>query len=152
MSKSRFRGRSEHALDGKGRLNFPSRFREVLTDYDSEVLMVAPWAGSHLRAFPLPEWEILENTLMSKGREQARLGKLVRYVVGGVHECNLDKQGRVLVPQSLRNEVNLQKDVMLVGMLTHVEIWDRETWRLENEATGENFGDFDEQLANMGIF
>ncbi len=152
MIKSRFRGRSEHALDGKGRLNFPSRFREVLTQYDSDVLMVAPWGRTHLRAFPVPEWEMLENKLMTEGLEQTGLSRLIRYIVGGVHECSIDKQGRVLVPQSLRNEVSLQKDIMLVGMLAHVEIWDMETWRLENQATSENFDGFEEQFAKMGIF
>lgn len=152
MNKSRFRSRSEHALDAKGRLNFPSRFREVLNEYDSETLMVAPWGRKHLRAFPLSEWEILENTLMSEGKEKPGLAKLIRYVVGGVAECNLDKQGRVQLPVHLRNEVNLTKEIMLVGMLNHVEIWDQETWRHENQTTSDNFDDFDDQLSQMGIF
>ncbi len=150
--KSRFRSRSEHALDGKGRLNFPSRFRDVLSQYDSEVLMVAPWGKTHLRAFPIPEWESFENTLMTEGRKQKGLARLIRYVVGSVAECPLDKQGRILLPPHLRGEASLQREVVLVGMLNHVEIWDRETWEKENLATSENFEEFDEQFAEMGIF
>jgi MraZ protein len=133
-------------------LNFPSRFRDVLSQYDSEVLMVAPWGKTHLRAFPIPEWESFENTLMTEGRKQKGLARLIRYVVGSVAECPLDKQGRILLPPHLRGEASLQREVVLVGMLNHVEIWDRETWEKENLATSENFEEFDEQFAEMGIF
>ncbi|WP_136798725.1 MULTISPECIES: division/cell wall cluster transcriptional repressor MraZ [Desulfosediminicola] len=150
--KNRFRSRSEHTLDGKGRLNIPSRFREVLQQYDSDVLMIAPWGKTHLRAFPVPEWEAFENTLMTEGRKQKGLARIMRYVVGSVAECGLDKQGRVLVPPHLRGEASLQREVVLVGMLNHVEIWDKETWEEENQATSENFAEFDEQFAEMGIF
>jgi MraZ protein len=133
-------------------LNFPSRFRDVLSQYDSEVLMVAPWGKTHLRAFPIPEWESFENTLMTEGRKQKGLARLIRYVVGSVAECPLDKQGRILLPPHLREEASLQREVVLVGMLNHVEIWDKETWEKENLATSENFEEFDEQFAEMGIF
>lgn len=152
MAKSRFRSTTEHALDSKGRLNFPSRFREVLNQYDSEILMVAPWGKNHLRAFPLPEWEILEDRLMTEGREKPDLANFIRYVVGGVAECSLDKQGRVQLPVQLRAKVSLAKNIMLVGMIRHVEIWDKETWQQDNEATSENFDSFNEQLSQMGIF
>lgn len=114
--------------------------------------MVAPWGKTHLRAFPTPEWESFENTLMTEGRKQKGLARLMRYVVGSVAECALDKQGRILLPQHLRGEANLQREVVLVGMLSHVEIWDKETWEEENQATSEKFEEFDEQFAEMGIF
>ncbi len=133
-------------------MNIPSRFREVLQQYDSDVLMIAPWGKTHLRAFPVPEWEAFENTLMTEGRKQKGLARIMRYVVGSVAECGLDKQGRVLVPPHLRGEASLQREVVLVGMLNHVEIWDKETWEEENQATSENFAEFDEQFAEMGIF
>lgn len=152
MVKSRFRSTTEHTLDSKGRLNFPSRFREVLNQYDSDILMVAPWGRDHLRAFPLPEWEILEDRLLTEGREKPDLASFIRYVVGGVAECSLDKQGRVQLPAQLRGKVNLSKNVMLVGMIRHVEIWDRDVWQRDNDATSENFDSFNEQLSQMGIF
>lgn len=114
--------------------------------------MIAPWGKTHLRAFPVPEWEAFENTLMTEGRKQKGLARIMRYVVGSVAECGLDKQGRVLVPPHLRGEASLQREVVLVGMLNHVEIWDKETWEEENQATSESFAEFDEQFAEMGIF
>ena len=83
MIQSRFRSRSEHTLDEKGRLNLPSRFREVLRQYESEMLMIAPWGRLHLRVYPLSGWEILENKLLTEGREEKDIDRFVRYMVGG---------------------------------------------------------------------
>jgi MraZ protein len=152
MIQSRFRSRSEHVLDDKGRLNFPSRFRDVLRQYESEILMVTSWGKHHLRAFPLSVWEILENKLLTEGRGQEGIASFVRYVVGGVTECTLDKQGRILLPQSLRADANLRKDVVLTGMLDWIEIWDKEAWLRENETTRDGFEAFDQSLARLGIF
>jgi MraZ protein len=151
LTTSRFRGRSDHALDIKGRLNIPSRFRDVLAQYDTEELMVTSW-GDHLRAFPVSQWEILENKLLADGREQPGLTSFIRLVVSGVTPCLPDKQGRVLIPPSLRSEAGIVKDVVLTGMLDYVEIWDKRAWELENQATRSNFGDYKESLARLGIF
>ncbi|MDJ0621351.1 MAG: division/cell wall cluster transcriptional repressor MraZ [Desulfocapsaceae bacterium] len=159
QSKSRFRSRSDHTLDTKGRLSFPSRFRDVLRRLDSDIMMITTW-GNHLRAFTLEEWELLETKLLEEGREQKLLGdkekqknraRAVRYVLSGVNECNLDKQGRLLLPQSLRNEAKLQKEVVLVGMINHVEIWDKDAWQAENPTSEEILDGFDEDLDDLGI-
>lgn len=149
--KVRFRSMSDHTLDGKGRLNFPSRFREVLGQYESEMLMITPWGNGHLRVYPVTEWEILEDKLMTDGRKQPGMSKFIRKVVGGVSECSLDKQGRVLLPQNLRNEVGISREVKLIGMLDYVEIWDKMDYHTENQATNETFEDFDQQLAELGV-
>ena len=151
LTAGRFRGRSEHALDIKGRLNIPGRFRDVIAQYDSEELMVTSW-GDHLRAFPVSQWEVLENKLLTNGREQPGLTNFIRLGVSGVTPCFPDKQGRVLIPPSLRSEVGIVKDVVLTGMLDYVEIWNKDAWELENQATRENFGDYKESLARLGIF
>ena len=151
MIRGRFRSRTEHTLDAKGRLNFPSRFREVLRQCDSEVLMIAPW-NKHLRAYPVAEWEALETKLLTQGGEQAGIASFVRYVVGGVVECSLDKQGRIRLPSDLRIDAGMQKDIVLTGMLDWVEIWDKDAWRVENQSTKGNFDDHEGSLAKMGIF
>ncbi|MEA3466695.1 MAG: division/cell wall cluster transcriptional repressor MraZ [Thermodesulfobacteriota bacterium] len=148
--KSRFRSKSEHSLDSKGRLNFPSRFREVLAQYGSETLMVTTW-GKHLRAYPVSEWETIEDKLLDQGKEQPRMTSFIRLVLAGVTECNLDKQGRILLSVALRADTRIGKDVILTGMRDWVEIWDKDAWLLEVQATRENFDSFDEGLAKLGI-
>ncbi len=148
--KSRFRSKSDHSLDIKGRLNFPSRFRDVLAQYGSEMLIVVPWM-EHLRAYPVSEWEELEDKLIDQGREQPRFAGFVRLVLAGVTECNLDKQSRILLPQTLRSQVGIEKEVVLTGMRDWVEIWDKESWERELQSTRESFDSFDEGLSKLGI-
>ena len=148
----RFRSHSEHSLDLKGRLNIPARFRDVLREqYNSEELIVTHWEKC-LRAYPVAEWEALEEKLLARGENQPDFGRFVRYVIAGVNECPVDKQGRILLPPTLRTGMGIEKDVAVVGMLRHFEIWDKNAWDEETRSTRQNFGDFREGLANLGIF
>jgi len=149
-SGARFRSRSEHSLDAKGRLNIPSRFREVLREAYSESLIVTNWQKS-LKAYPVAEWEILEEKLVTEGRMQPGFADFVRYVISGVTECSLDKQGRILLPASLRSEFGISKQVVLNGMLDHFEIWDKTAWQNEVRRTREDFASFSEGLSSLGI-
>lgn len=150
MPELRFRSRSEHTLDPKGRLNIPTRFREVLREMYTESLIVTNWNKS-LKAFPVEEWEKLEEKLLNEGRTKQGLGDFVRYVISGVTECQLDKQGRILLPGSLRNEFKIEKDIILNGMLDHFEIWDKNDWMEETGRTRKNFHNFEPDLSSMGI-
>jgi MraZ protein len=149
--KSRFRRKSDHSLDGKGRLHFPSRFREVVAQYESADLMIVPWK-KHLRIYPISEWEIIEDTLIDKGREEPSIVHIIRLLLAGAVDCRLDKQGRILLPAGLRSDTHTGKEVVLTGMRDWVEIWDTEAWELENKTTRENFDSFDEGLSKLGIF
>jgi MraZ protein len=152
MAKSRFRSKYDHTIDEKGRLSFPSRFREVLRQYDSEVLIVIPWWDNHLRAYPLSEWEVLEDKLKAEDREQPEdLAKIIRYFESESIECVLDKQGRILLPPSLRSELGLKKDIVLIGMMDRVEIWDKDTWNEERKAGREHFGEHQASIRKLGI-
>lgn len=150
MSEFRFRSRSEHVLDAKGRLNIPTRFREVLLEVYSNALVVTNWQKS-LKAYPVDEWEALEETLLTKGRSQPGMSAFIRYVISGVIECSLDKQGRILLPAPLRNEFGMSKEVVLNGMLDHFEIWDKGAWQNEVRRTREDFTSFRDGLSSLGI-
>lgn len=151
VAKSRFRGRSEHALDEKGRLNIPARFREVLQRDYTEILMVTNWHKG-LKAYPVSEWQELEDILLSQDASKAGLPSgFVRYVISGVVECPLDKQGRIQLPSSLRAEFGLNKDVVLNGMLNNFEIWDKGAWQDETRRTRDKFEVFVPGLESLGI-
>ena len=149
-SKSRFRSRSEHILDAKGRLNIPSRFREVLEYQGNGQLMVTNWHKC-LKAFPVKVWERIETTLLVQGKKQPGMDSFRRYVISGVTECSLDKQGRILLPPTLRSDFDLKKDVVLNGMLDHFEIWDKTAWEKETKLTRDKFSDFEQSLSALGI-
>lgn len=145
-----FRGRSEHTLDGKGRLNIPTRFREVLRRQYDERLMVVPW-NNCLKAYPLPQWEEVEMTLLATGKKQPDMVKMVRFMLGGVVECSLDKNGRILLPAKVRDDCRLEKDILVSGMITYFEIWDKLTWEKVNQPTGDDFDNFEQNLLDIGL-
>lgn len=146
-----FRGRSEHALDEKGRLNIATRFREVLRRQYDERLMITPWHNC-LKAYPLPQWEEMEMTLRAEGKKNPNMVKLIRFMVGGVVECSLDKQGRVLLPLNLRSDCGLDKEVVVNGMITYFEIWNKKTWEADNKPSSDNFQNFEQTLLELGLF
>ncbi len=125
MLRGRFRSRSGHTLDAKGRLNIPSRFRDALHEYDSDTLMLVP-LGDHIRAYPLEIWAETEERLIDQGMMSGEAESVI-YMVGGAEECPLDKQGRILLKPGLREEGFIpNKDVMLTGMVKWFEIQDKE--------------------------
>ncbi|MFH0782317.1 MAG: division/cell wall cluster transcriptional repressor MraZ [Pseudomonadota bacterium] len=151
MGGRRFRSKYDHTIDEKGRLSFPSRFREVLCQHESDVLIVIPWEN-HLRIYPLLEWENLENKLKTEDREQSEdLDKIIRYLESESYECVLDKQGRLLLPPVLRTELDLKKDIVLIGMIERVEIWDKETWSVERKLGQEHFRENKANIKKKGI-
>jgi len=147
-----FRGRSDHNLDGKGRLSLPARFQEVLRrQYKDERLMVFPWQKC-LKAYPLARWEELELNLMATGKNRPETIKMVRYMLGGVVECQPDRQGRILLPQKMRGDCNLDREVLVSGMISYFEIWNQKAWEEENHPTPEDFRSFELNLLEHGLF
>ena len=147
----RFRSRSEHVLDAKGRLNIATRFREALRSQGDERLMVIPWHNC-IRAYPLPHWEELEMTLLAQGQKSPETVKLIRYMIGGAEECVLDKQGRILLSATLREDCSIKKEIVVNGMITYFEIWDKGVWETKNKPTGEDFQNFEQVLQELGLF
>ena len=128
MSQSVLRGKSEHNLDAKGRLNIPSRFQDVLRESGVEAFLVVPWFD-HLRAYLPAKWDETEAKLLDQGPALAThesFNDWLRMVVGSVVECMPDKQGRILIPPELRSEAGLTKEVILLGIRDYFEIWDKQ--------------------------
>lgn len=145
-----FRGRSEHSLDDKGRLNIPTRFREVLRVQYDERLMVTPW-NKCLKAYPVLQWEKMEIQLLEHLQDQPDMKKMIRYMIGGVVECPLDKQGRILLPPKLREEVGINKEVVITGVMTYFEILDKQIWEADNKPSATDFESFEVSLLKSGL-
>jgi len=144
-----FRGRSDHILDAKGRLSIATRFRDVLRRQYDERLMVTPWHNC-LRAYPMPRWEEMETVLRNSDRKQPGMVKLVRWM-SGAEECGLDKQGRILIPPKIREDSRINKEVVVNGMLTFFEVWDKSVWDELNKPTPEDFDNFEQTFLDLGL-
>jgi len=124
-----FRGHFEHAIDAKGRTSLPSRFRDVLASTGDvrAVLTPSPFDPC-LHLFPMKAWEEFETKIGALPQFDPNVIRLRRLYVSAAVECEIDKAGRVLVPNSLREHAMLQKDVLWAGMGQTVELWAREKW------------------------
>ncbi|WP_445401342.1 division/cell wall cluster transcriptional repressor MraZ [Zobellella sp. An-6] len=124
------RGAHAISLDTKGRLAIPTRFRDSLRD-ECEGLLVCTIDISNpcLLLYPLVEWEQIEKKLRVLSSTNLQERRLQRLLLGHAAECELDGQGRFLVPGPLRQHAGLEKKIMLVGQLNRFEIWDETRWQ-----------------------
>ena len=146
-----FEGSSEHTLDPKGRLNIPTRFREVIGEiYATDLLKVTIWKNC-LRAYPVAEWEGLMRKLNTDGIKHRLGSKFIRTLVANVVDCPVDKQGRILLPPKIRKDAGIDKEVVVAGILQHFEIWDKAAWQAEFGDMLASFDEFEEIMAAVGV-
>jgi MraZ protein len=121
-----FRGRYEHAIDGKGRTSLPSRFREVLAAQGESRLVITTGLDPCLVAYSMNEWIAFEERLAKLPQLDPMVANLRRIYVSGAIELEVDKLGRLLIPQTLRDHAGLGRDALWAGMGRHVELWAKE--------------------------
>lgn len=123
-----FRGINNLTLDAKGRMAMPSRYRERLLEICGGRIVVTVDRDHCLLVYPLPEWERIEDQLVNLPslNKQARL--LQRLLIGYATECEIDTQGRILLPPMLREFAGLNKKAVLIGQGKKFEIWDEDAW------------------------
>jgi MraZ protein len=126
-----FRGSSFHTIDSKGRIIIPSRFRDVIKAQESNGVMVSRMDGA-LVAYTYDEWRNIETRILSLAEKSENMRRFRRVFIGGAFDCTCDKQDRILIPQNLRQYAELDKEIVLVGVLDHFEIWSRKSWDTEN--------------------
>ncbi len=123
-----FRGQYEHKVTSTGRVSIPSKFREICREkYDEEFFIITNFDRC-LVAYPLQEWSKIENSMSALPQFNENLLASIRYLMGGASDCPVDGQGRVLIPQLLRKHANITQEVVMVGMLKKIEIWDKNIW------------------------
>jgi MraZ protein len=115
-------GEYQHNLDPKGRVFMAARFRDELGEH----FIVTKGLDNCLFIYSLEEWKSLEEKIRTLPLSKAR--NLQRFFFAGAAELEADKQGRVLIPANLREYAFLEKDVMIIGASSRVEIWDRQRW------------------------
>jgi len=149
LNKSFFRGRSLHRLDTKGRLRIPTKFREVLQNHYTDALVLVQ-LGSSLVAYPPEKWNEIESQASGLSQVNTEHRAFLRFI-SGAELCEFDNQGRILIPPMLRKEAGIGEEVMLAGVLTNFEIWDKEAWDKQAGLDKENFPKIMETIAGTGL-
>ncbi len=146
-----FRGRYEYTIDTKGRISIPSKFKEILTrQYDNRLVITN--YDHCLVAFPYQEWSFMEEEIKNLPPLSQDARVFLRFFYSSGIDCVIDRQGRLLIPQSLRDYANLQKDVVLVGGGKMIEIWNKERWEEEFRKAQDTFNRVSDTLSNFGFW
>ena len=138
-------GEYEHSLDAKGRLIMPAKLRIDM----GEKFIVTKGLDGCLFAFSQKEWLNFESKLKALPLSDKNARNFVRFFLSGATECEIDKQGRFLIPANLRAAANLEKDAVIIGVGTRLEIWDKATWdKCDEEISADEIA---ENMTMLGI-
>lgn len=150
-----FRGQFEHTLDGKGRCSLPARFRETLSEIDAtgngDRVILTRTFQKCLVLYPMDKWLNFEEKIRQLPQFDPRVQQLKRVYIAGAIECTIDGNGRLLVPQSMRDFAGLEREVVWVGQLDTMELWSSARW---NSAVDEALQDpkgLAEAMASLGL-
>ncbi|TCT16847.1 MraZ protein [Natranaerovirga pectinivora] len=142
-----FMGEYKHTIDEKGRLIVPSKFRDMLGD----TFVVTKGLDNCLFIYPEQEWQAFEEKLKNLPVANKGARKFTRFFLAGANQCTVDKQGRILVPNNLREFACLDKEVILIGVSNRIEIWSKDNWNTYNNDDDIDMDDIADQMADLGI-
>ncbi|MDO4277938.1 MAG: division/cell wall cluster transcriptional repressor MraZ [Lachnoclostridium edouardi] len=140
-----FMGEYNHTVDVKGRLIVPSRFREQL----GEEFVITKGLDGCLFVYDNTEWKALEEKLHALPLTNANARKVTRFFLAGATACEVDKQGRILLPAVLREFAGIEKEAVLVGVGSRIEIWSKDTWN--KMSTYDDMEEIAESMEGLGI-
>lgn len=142
-----FMGEYLHSVDIKGRISIPSKFRELL----GETFIVTRGLDGCLFVYTREEWNNIERKLKELPFTQKDARAFTRFFFSGACECEIDKQGRVVVPQTLRDFASIDKEVIIIGVSTRVEIWSVEKWNTYTNDSSISFEEIAEKMTDLGF-
>jgi len=145
-----FRGHFEYLVDQKGRIAIPAKFREILSASQEDRLIITNF-DSCLWAYPVSAWQELEKKISKLPQFLPEVKSLQRVFISAACECNLDKQGRFILPISLKEYAQIEKDVMIIGMTQRIEIWAKKRWEEAFAKAQENLNQMQDKLAELGL-
>lgn len=142
-----FLGEFEHTIDGKGRLTIPAKFRDELA---SGVVITRGLDGC-LWAYNRSEWEKLADKISNLPTTNPNARNFARFMFSSAFDSIPDRQGRILIPQNLRDYANIDSETIVIGVMNRVEIWNPDQWRSVITGVEGDPDAFVSQLEDLGI-
>lgn len=142
-----FFGEYNHNLDAKGRMSLPAKFREHLSD----VFYLTRGLDNCLYVYPEAEWRVIEEKLKALPTTSKTARAYKRLFFSGASQVSFDKQGRIMIPSVLREHAHLDKETVVIGVSTHIEIWSQEQWLAYNDDATLSYEDIAEEISSLGI-
>lgn len=142
-----FIGEYQHTLDAKNRAIMPSKFREKLGDR----FVMTKGLDNCLFVYSQNEWSIVEEKLKSLPMTNKDARAFLRFFFAGASECELDKQGRIVIPTNLKEYARIDRELVIIGISTRIEIWSKEEWNKFNSDANISYEDVAEKMSQLGI-
>lgn len=142
-----FIGEYEHSVDAKGRVIMPVKLREDI----GEKFIVTKGLDGCLFAYSISEWTNFEEKLKTLPLTNKNARDFVRFFLSGAVECEIDKQGRFLIPGNLRIYATLEKEIIIIGVGTRIEIWNKEEWKKYSSDENISADEIAENMTMLGI-
>jgi len=142
-----FIGEYNHNLDSKGRLAVPAKFRVSL----KKGAIVTKGLDNCLFLYSKEQWQKMAEKLGSLPTGQAKARAFARHMIAGAMDVEFDSQGRITLPEYLRNFASLNKKTIIAGLYNHLEIWDEEAWNKYKKQAEKNSNEIAESLSDLGV-
>ncbi|MEK7635949.1 MAG: division/cell wall cluster transcriptional repressor MraZ [Patescibacteria group bacterium] len=142
-----FIGEFKHNLDSKGRIAMPVKFRNKLTGG----AIITRGLDRCLFVFGNKDWEVLAQKLITLPLSQANSRAFSRLMLAGAMDVEIDKQGRILIPDYLREYAGLKKETIFAGLYNRIEIWESDNWKQYKTKTESQSDEIAEKLSELGI-
>ena len=142
-----FRGQYEHAIDDKGRLSIPAKLREAL---EQEKKLVLTSSDGYITAYPLKTWRELEARIRANPTFKRDRRDFLRVVYSSAEDVEIDPQGRILLSQGLRQRAGITREVVIIGVMDEVEIWDKSRWLAKLSASPSS-EELSAKLGDLGV-
>lgn len=148
MGNFNFIGNYSYTIDEKNRFNIPAKFRKQLDDESNQTFILSIGLDKCVNAYPLSYWKTELNSLKKLDQNKADNRKFARAIAAYADDARLDKQGRLVVPPTLKKYANLKKNIVLVGFFNKIEIWDEEIFNAEMKDPVANIEALAEKVAS----
>jgi MraZ protein len=139
-------GAHDHTLDDKGRVSLPARHRGEM----GETLMLLSGLDGQINVYPFAVWQKAAENMSTQNQALKEARDLTRILYGAI-ECQVDRQGRVLIPPLLRTRAHLDTDVVILGMHDHLEIWSQQRWQEMQERLDTEGSEIAEKMVGLGL-
>ncbi len=147
-----FSGKYYYTLDPKGRVIIPAPFREIISsNYNPKLYVVNDIFDNCLHIYPQEEWSKLEEKVRTLPKMDEDVKLFIRKVIGSAQEVEIDKQGRILVSAAQREDAALNSEIVIVGQLDKIDLWDRKEWDAVNDLSRIDKKATAEKLAAYGL-
>jgi MraZ protein len=147
-----FSGKYYYTVDPKGRIIIPAPFREIISsNYSTKLYITNAPFDKCLYVYPMEEWNKLQEQVRTKPRSDEAIRFFLRRVIASAIEIEMDKQSRVLIPAALREDANINTNVVMAGQIERIELWDRNEWDVLFDPTKIDKKSIAEKLAAYGL-